>query len=97
MKGKTVSAVPPVSRARSKFDYDSPALVAKMTGQPVLARTKAPESNIKSVRGYKRAPFVTDEGRILVEVRNSSIHEDGKRYGDVYFTWIPTTPAKESK
>lgn len=99
MKGKVVGAVPPVSRARSTIDWDSPALLAKMTGQPVLAATDIRNTRVKAVRQYTRAPFITPEGRIVVELRNSHINpDDGERYGDVYFTWEPTpTTPKESK
>jgi hypothetical protein len=73
-------------------------MVAKMTGQPVLAASGVKDSRVKSLRQYTRAPFVTDEGRIIIEVRNSSVHEDGYRYGDVYFRWEPkNTTEKESK
>jgi hypothetical protein len=41
------------------------------------------------MRQYTRPPFVTDEGRIAVKLRNSKIEDDGKRYGDVYFEWEP--------
>lgn len=98
MKGKIVPSVPPVSRAKSTFDWDTPAQLARMTGQPVLAAEHVRISRIKSVRQYNRPPFLTSEGRIVVEMRNSSVDDaDGERYGDVYFTWEPTTDTKESK
>lgn len=97
MKGKVVNAVPPARNRRGPhIDWDSAAALARLSGQPVLAAEHVRNTRIKSVRQYTRPPFVTDEGRIVIEMRNSSIDEkDGERYGDVYFTWEPTK--KESK
>lgn len=86
---KTVNSVPP-ARQRD-IDWDSMATLAKMTGKPVLAATHLRNSRVKSVRQYTRPPFVTDEGRIVVELRNSRREADGERWGDVYLRWEPTT------
>lgn len=90
-KGKIVNAVPP-ARARGDVDWDSMARLAKMSGQAVLAATHVRNSRVKSVRQYTRPPFVTDEGRIIVELRNSKRESDGERWGDVYLRWEPATP-----
>lgn len=89
-KGKIVNAVPP-ARARPGIDWDSMAKLAKMSGQPVLAAKHVRNSLVKSVRQYTRPPFITDEGRIIVELRNSKREPDGERWGDVYLRWEPTT------
>lgn len=90
MKGKVVSSVPrPTRVSRSKIDWDTPANLARLTGQPVLAGKHILNSQIKAVRQYQRPPFVEDNGHIAIRLRNSRIEEDGKRYGDVYFEWIP--------
>jgi hypothetical protein len=46
-------------------------------------------SKINALRQYTVPPFVTDEGRIEVRMRNS-FEKDGKRYGDCYIRWVPT-------
>jgi hypothetical protein len=89
MKGKIVNKVPPVSRAKSTIDWDTPAQLAKLSGQTVLAKQDVRISRITSLRGYTRPPFVDDDGRIIVDMRNSYTGEDGVRYGDVYLTWEP--------
>lgn len=88
MKGKIVSQIP--GARKSPIDWDGPAMLAKLSGQPVLAATHIRDSLIKSVRQYKRPPFVEDDGRIVVEMRNSQTDTDGMRYGDVYFRWEST-------
>lgn len=86
-ENRIVEAVPPRGRANpSTRHFDDMAGVAKLTGKPVLVGEHMPLSRISSIRQYKKAPFVTDEGRIIIQMRNSSV-EDGKRYGDLYFEW----------
>lgn len=90
-KGKVVSSVPPVGRPpRTNIDWDGAALRARSTGKPVLAAQHVRHSLVQSVRQRNRAPFVQHDGRIVVMLRNSKV-EGGVRYGDVYFTWEPTT------
>ena len=92
-EGKIVSAVPKVTR-RSKYgiNWDGFAYLAKQTGQPVLAGRDIRNSQVKAIRQYDREPYVSEEGRIAVRLRNSHIDpKDGIRYGDVYFEWIPKT------
>lgn len=94
-EGQVVRKIPPVSRpARTTIEWDASARLAKLTKQPVLAATHVRNTLVKSVRQRQRPPFVTDEGRIIVKLRNSTI-EDGVRYGDVYFEWEPNQ--EESK
>lgn len=93
-EGKIVSAIPKVTR-RSKYgiNWDGYAHLARQTGQPVLAGKHISNSQVKSIRQYDREPFVTPEGHIAVRLRNSEIDpKDNRRYGDVYFEWIPNTP-----
>lgn len=90
-EGKIVSEIPKVTR-RSKYgiNWDSYAYLARQTGQPVLAGKDIRNSQVKAIRQYDREPFVSAEGHIAVRLRNSHIDpKDGKRYGDVYFEWIP--------
>jgi hypothetical protein len=84
---------------RSGIDWETPAMTARLTGQPVLAATRIPDSTIKSIRTYKRTPFMDPTGRIVVTMRNSRIEDDGIRYGDVYFEWESNlnTNTKETK
>ena len=80
------------------YDWDAMALLAKENpGKPVLAAEHVRDSRVKSVRGYRRAPFVSAEGRIIINVRNSAIEEDGVRYGDVFFTWEPKETKQKRK
>jgi hypothetical protein len=93
--GKIFDQLPPVSRPhKSKINWTEAAEVARLTGSPVLAAKHVKHSLVQSVRQYSKPPFVTDEGRIIVNLRNSTV-EKGVRYGDVFFTWQPNEP-KES-
>lgn len=92
-EGKIVSAIPKVTR-RSKYgiNWDGFAYLAKQTGQPVLAGKNIRNSQVKAIRQYDREPFTSNEGHIAVHLRNSHIDpNDGRRYGDVYFEWVPDT------
>ena len=94
-KGRVVREVPPrAGHNLQRIDWDGAAVLAKLAGAPVLAAEHVRDSRVKSVRQYTRPPFVTDEGKIIIEMRNSKV-EDGVRYGDVYFRWEPTTTKKE--
>lgn len=86
-KGKpTVDTVPPPG-VRSGYDWDAMAMLAQLTGKPVRAATDVPMSRIKSVRTYRRPPFLTDEGKIIINMRNSHVNDEGITVGDVYFSW----------
>lgn len=91
-KGKVVPAVPRPSRgAVSQIDWDTPARLARLSGQPVLAGKNIRETLVKSLRMRKRPPFIDDTGHIAVMMRDSTVNtKDGLRYGDVYLQWIPT-------
>ena len=98
-EGKIVSEIPKVAR-RSKYgiNWDSYAHLAKQTGQPVLAGRDIIDSQIKSIRQYKREPFLSEDGHIAVRVRNSyKSPADGKRYGDVYFEWVAFTADEKNQ
>lgn len=98
-EGKIVSEIPKVTR-RSKYaiNWDGYAYLAKQTGQPVLAGKDIRNSQVKAIRQYDRDPFVTEEGHIAVRLRNSYIDpKDNRRYGDVYFEWIPNTSPTDTK
>lgn len=89
-QGKLVGKMPPRALRGEDYDWDGAAnLAIAHPDEAVLAATHVPESRVKSVRGYTRAPFVQDNGRIIIAVRNSTVEADGIRYGDVYFQWEP--------
>lgn len=95
-KGKVVGAIPKVTRvSKSRIDWDTPAKLAKMSGQPVLAGEHIRNTLVKSLRQYDRPPFKDSTGHIAVLLRNSKVEADGNRYGDVYMQWIPNE--KEAK
>ena len=83
---RTVDSVPPPGK-RPGPDWDGMAMVAQIAGKPVLAATNVTMSRIKSVRSYRRPPFLTDEGKIIINMRNSHQDKHGTTLGDVYFTW----------
>lgn len=88
MTRKLVGKLPPRALRGEDYDWDGAAiLAANHPGEAVLAAEHVPESRVKAVRGYKREPFVSDRGRIIVAVRNSTVETDGIRYGDVYFLY----------
>jgi hypothetical protein len=88
-KGHIVGKLPPrASRRGEDYDWDAMALLAiKHPENAVLAAEHVPESRVKSLRGYTRYPFIQDTGHIRIAVRNSTMEDDGIRYGDVYFQW----------
>lgn len=93
-----VDAIPAPKRvSKYKINWDDFAHSAKILGRPVLAGSGIKESQVKALRLYDRPPFVTDEGHIKIFMRNSEVNpNDGKRYGDVYFRWIPAEKPVES-
>lgn len=99
-KGKIVETVPP-ARRRSEHDWDAMAILAKMNkGKSVLAARGVRNDLVKSVRKYRREPFFTAEGHVVVSLRDSHTNDSGIRVGDVYFTWVDndqnTEQAKEN-
>lgn len=91
MKGKLYDSVPRPNLAKDGIDWDSKALLARENpGQGVLAGKDMPESRARSLRVRNREPFVTDEGRIVVSVRDSYLTATGRRYGNIWFEWVPT-------
>jgi hypothetical protein len=96
MEGKLVSSVPPKRFAEQVYDWDGIAELARNNpDMAVLAGEHVRMTTIKSVRAYTRSPFVTNEGRIKVSMRNSVEEADGHRYGDVYFEWVPAKKGKK--
>ncbi len=91
-KGKILDALPPVTARKSKLDWDTPALTARLNpGKAVLAGEKVRVGQISSIRGYTRPPFHDDAGDIQISMRNSFV-ENGIRYGDVFFVFVPKQP-----
>lgn len=96
-KGKILDALPPVTARKSKQDWDTPALMAQANpGKAVLAGEKVRVGQISSIRGYTRPPFKTEAGEIQISMRNSYV-EDGIRYGDVYFVFVPKGSDESAK
>lgn len=80
----------PRSRPIADVDWESLALLAQANpGKAIKASDHIRVSRITSVRGYRRAPFITDEGQIKISMRGSAVEDDGHRYGQVWFTWEP--------
>lgn len=91
-KGKILDQVPQTRRP-TKYDWDSPALLARLhPGKAVLAAENVRIGAISSVRAYTRSPFHDEHGDIEINMRNSRT-ENGVRWGDVYFTFIPKSAA----
>lgn len=90
-KGIVLDELPPTQRRRDEYDWDTKAKLAKDNpGKVVLAYKDVPISRIMSLRQRKRPPFIESDGRIQISMRDSFINDaDGKRYGDVYFSWAP--------
>lgn len=90
-EGKILDELPP-TRRRTRVDWDTPGLTARANpGKVILAAEKVRAGQISSVRGYTRAPFHDDAGDIEISMRNSYL-ENGIRFGDVYFKFVPKTP-----
>lgn len=88
-KGKILDALPAVTPRRTKVDWDTPALTARLhPGKAVLAGEKVRVGQISSIRGYNRPPFHDEAGDIQISMRNS-YKDDGVRFGDVYFVFVP--------
>lgn len=88
-EGKIVNAIPAPSRvSKYKINWDEYVEVAKLAKSPVLAGSNIRETQVKSMRLYTRPPFVQEDGRVKIALRNSRI-ENGVRIGDVYFEWVP--------
>lgn len=88
-KGKILDELPPVTPRRTVRDWDTPALTARAhPGKAVLAGEKVRIGQISSVRGYNRPPFHDEAGDIQINMRNSYT-ENGVRFGDVYFVFVP--------
>lgn len=87
-KGQPVVSEVPPARRRSDYDWDAMALLAQLNkGKAVRAATNVTETRIKAVRKYRRPPFYTNEGHIVVSMRNSHLNKHDQRVGDVYFSW----------
>lgn len=88
-EGKIVNAIPAPSRvSKYKINWDEFVDIAKLAKSPVLAGKNIRETQVKSMRLYTRHPFIQDDGRVKIALRNSRI-ENGVRLGDVYFVWVP--------
>lgn len=93
---RIIRELPPTTRGRGReaYEWDKAALDAKKQYDEdpklwVLAGEAVPQSQINALRQYSVQPFVTDDGRIEVAMRNSFKGDDGKRYGDCWVHWVP--------
>lgn len=87
--GTFTGALPPRRAHANTHDWDDLCRKAQeRPGEALLAAQDVPVTLAKSIRGRTRAPFVREGGSLLVNVRNSTEGDDGRRYGDIFFTWI---------
>lgn len=95
--GKLVGALPP--KGNINTDYDESVILAQQhPNEAVEVATNLSVITINSVRQYVergRQPYVTGDGYIEVSCRDSKAHEDGKRYGTMYFRWIPNNTKRK--
>lgn len=90
VKGKILDELPPVRRDKGGYDWDACARKAvENPGKAILVGEGMPRTRADAARLYKREPFVSDKGTLTVSVRNSKLHDDGRRYGDTYLIWTP--------
>lgn len=95
-EGEIVDAIPAPSRtSKSRINWDDQVQIARLTGRPVLAGTHIAETQAKALRQRDRYPFRDDTGHIFIALRNSQIEDDGRRYGDLYFEWVPTVKKED--
>lgn len=59
MTFKVVKSVPRIYRAGSKprYDWDTPAWLARLTTRPILAGEHIRDTAVKSLRQYNRPPL----------------------------------------
>lgn len=97
MTGEVLSDLPP-RRAWNRnddVDWEKFARIAQENpGKAVKAATHIRESRAKSVRRYPNPPFKQSDGQIKVTIRDSTVENDGVRYGDVWLTWEPKKKGK---
>jgi hypothetical protein len=87
-KGRIQKRLPP--RMQKVHEYDEFAVLAQANpGDAVLAASQVNRSRYETVRQFRRAPYYTDDGRIRVHLRNSTVGSDGQRCGDIWFVWEP--------
>lgn len=88
MDGRFVDSIPIESNRRTK--WDKYALQAQSRpNTPLLVQEDARYNLYKSLKMRKNPPFVQDDGRIEVNIRDSYVNELGTRHGDIYVTWRP--------
>lgn len=94
-QGKVVGKLPP--RGSMNTEWDDVVLIAQQNpNQAVEVATDINVVKINSVRQYiRREPYTTAEGHIEVSCRGSVQKDDGKRYGTMYFTWVPTNKRRK--
>lgn len=89
MEGQHVAKLPPAGNRDPKWDKAATDTKAA-PNTPFKVGERVSTSTYKNLKMRRTAPFLTEDGHIEVNMRNSAKGEDGRRYGDVYFTWIPT-------
>lgn len=63
--------------------------------RPLLVAEGEHERVAKRLRARVRPPFVQNDGRIVVSMRQTYVADDGRR-GDIYLMWVPNKK-KETK
>lgn len=91
---KVVGALPPRGNINTEWDGFVP-IARENPGQAVRVGTNVPNLRVNAIRQYvRRPPYLTEEGRIEVSLRNSRVDADNIRRGEMYFTWHPATKKK---
>lgn len=85
----STKGLPPVTRYGRPSPWPEWAEKAMETPHvAILVGENLPTSQVNSARQLLWPESITSQGKIEVNLRNSSI-VDGKRRGDLYFTFIP--------
>lgn len=91
MTSDFISLPPKRQKTRAADAYKLDEAVHKAMTSPGMALKVAedvPRNLYASIYSYTSAPYVTEEGHVQVNMRNSRKDPDGIRRGDLYFTWI---------
>lgn len=94
MTDKFSELPPPARRAgvspeNGKFD-EAARLAQTSPNRALHVATDVSRKTYQALRTFRGEPFRSAEGEMQINMRNSTVHDDGIRRGDLYFTWIPT-------
>lgn len=95
MEGRFVDSIPIEANYRSP--WDKYALQAQSRpNTPLIVDEDGPVKLYKNLKMRKNAPFVTPDGHIEVNMRDSYVNKLGTRHGIIYVTWHPAEDGKET-